>query len=414
MSYAKSIFFIPVWFDDFKNFTAGLAGDKKWKRTEAEKVKPGYLFHYAANIASDSDLFASFSLLEPALLNVYMYEEELQMEAVPIIEEVRFSCFSSGVGFVEFWVTYTDVSPEEIANFAYLFKKAAKRSGRELPDSKQALYDAARGLLPAGSAGKLFFSASAKYKFECNCFHFIHRDEPVPEQAVLENTLHHLCRSYSSKMPAAFECDYDMLYEAGGGDYWCGSTEGMVNLVYDSTNDEGDASHYYLHTIKPTHLQIDYYFLYLLLLNQKYAAVEYIYMVSKALGKTAKEMELFNKRIIQLKTVFSFNVVSDDRVFQSVYAKMYHILEIQSLLADVIENESQMDVLRNVKHTNADRLSSKYLFGISILSLFSALIDAASYFDRIHTVQPISTALSFGCVAIILVLCIIWTINSVK
>ena len=72
-----------------------------------------------------------------------------------------------------------------------------------------------------------------------------------------------------------------------------------------------------------------------------------------------------------------------------------------------------MELLQKAKHMKDDRLSNKYLFGISILSLFSALIDSASFFDRMESIRPVSTMLSLGCVLVILILCVVWAVKSV-
>ncbi len=414
MSYAKTIFFIPVWFDDFRTFKKSILETELWDHTSPDKLRPGYLFHYAANIASDSSLFQSFTVKDKGGLNVYMYEGEGHFNGTPIIEDVRLSAFATGVGFMEFHVAYTQMTAEDISNFAYLFKKATKRSGKDLADSKRSLYDVCESLLPSSPTCQLFFSAAAKYKYECNCLHFLHKDDSLPDADIVSCELHRLCRSYNSMMPVSDRGKYDMTYEASCGDYWGGSPEGMVNIVYDYCHDENNSSFYYLHSIKPKHLNVDYYFLYLLLLNQKYSALQYISMVAQVIYKPSKDIENLNKRIIQLKNVFSFNVISDDRHFQNIYSGMFEVLEIKNLILDVIENEKQTELLQNAKHANADRLSNKYLFGISILSLFSALIDSASYFDRIHNIQSISTPLSLACVSLVLVLCITWAIKSIK
>lgn len=412
MSYSKSIFFLPVWFDQFKPFTQAVAENALWEVTDSKKVWAGYLFRYASDINRKKELFASFTLKDPSELNVYMFQEELHGENVPVIKEVRLSCFSTGVGFMEFWVSYSDMTVDEIANFSYMFKKATSKCKKELPNQQRALYDVACALLPKESRAILFFSASARFKYECNCFHFLHLDQEIPEPSTLQATLYRLSRSYRSNMPAAAESAYDIMYEAGSGDYWSGCSEGLANIVYDDQHDE--KNDYYLHSLKLQRLQTDYYFMYLLLLNQKYSAVEYIKMVSHSLDVTTKDVEALNRRIVQLKNTFSFNVISDDSVVQNIYSKMFAVLEIRNLLEDVIENEKQMEFLQKAKHMKDDRLSNKYLFGISILSLFSALIDSASFFDRVEEVRPISTVLSLVCVLIILVLCIVWSVKSVQ
>lgn len=412
MSYSKSIFFIPVWYDQFKPFTQALAADERWTPTDSKKVWAGYLFRYAADMNRNKELFASFTLKNPESLKVYLFGRELPLETPPQIQEVRFSCFATGVGFMEFWVNYSNMTPQQIGEFSYLFKKATSKCKGELPDQQRALYDVAQNLLPAGVKAQLFFATSARFKYECNCFHFIHVDEQLPDQAALWDTLYHLSRSYHSNMPTALESAYDIMYQAGDGDYWAGSPEGLVNIVYDYRSTPEAKTDYYLHNLKPQRLQLDYYFMYLLLLNQKYSAVEYIRMVALSLDSSTRDVERLNRRIVRLKNTFSFNVISDDSVIQNIYSKMYTVLEIKNLLEDVIENESQMEYLQEAKHMNDDRLSNKYLLGISILSLFSALIDSASYFDRVKGMQPISTLLSFICVLAISAFCVAWVVRS--
>lgn len=412
MSYSKSVFFIPVWFDQFKPFTKAVSESTLWKPTDSKKVWACYLFRYASDINRNKDQFASFTLSDPSATRPYLFEDEINKK--PVLEEIRLSCFSTGVGFLEFWVSHPDFSVDEVTNFAYLFKKATSKCNKELPGGKRALYDAACNLLPKDTKAILFFSASARFKYECNCLHFIHLDQDIPDPDTLKTTLFHLSRSYRSNMPVSSESVYDMVYEAGSGDFWAGSSEGLANIVYDFQSDTDRNTDYYLHNLKLQRLQTDYYFMYLLLLNQKYASVEYIRMVSQSLGCSTKTVEAINWRIVQLKNTFSFNVISDDSIVQNVYSKMYSVLEIRNLLADVIENEKQMELLQEAKHMSDDRLSNKYLFGISILSLFSALIDSASFFDRVDGIRPVSTALSLVCVLAILVLCIIWAVRSVR
>lgn len=407
MSYAKSVFFIPVWFDRFDNFVHKVSASDLWASSDPKSYTPNYLLHYAARIAKNETLFRMFSLKDSKNLNIYMYQPELSMTGTPKIQQVNLACFATGVGFLEFWVEYENMTPEEITDFAYQFKKTTKRSGRDLPDNQRALYDVACDLIPKDAA--LFFAAVAPFKYECNCFHFLHVDTDSVEQAEADRRLLYLCRSYDRKIGLAADSDYDMIYKPSDYDHWGGSSEGMVNITYDLQDPEQD---WYLHGIKPMHLEIDYHFMYLLLLNQRFSAIGYIEKVSTALSLPPKEVEQLNRRIVELKTVFSFNVISDDRIFQNVYAKMYKLLEIEQLLADIVENEEQMDILHKSKAAKTDRMSSRFLFGISLLSLFSALIDASTYFDRFQNLQKVSTALGLVSVGMIVAICLAWLIRG--
>lgn len=410
MSYAKSVFFIPVWFDQFTPFTKAMKESPLWTPTDSKKVWARYLYHYAANLNKNQKLFASFTLKDPSALNIYMFRKELAIDRAPTIDEVRFSCFSTDVGFMEFWVSYSDMTLEDVCNFSYEFKKAKHNKAKG--SDQQTLYDAAKGLIPAGCNTTLFFSTSAWFKYECNCFHFLHLDQDLPDEETRKATLFRLSRSYRCDMPVSNESAYDMLYEAGIGDYWSGCSAGLANVVYDFRSEPGDKSDYYLHNLKPQSLETDYYFMYLLLLNQKYSAIEYIRKVSESLDSNTKAVEALNRRIVMLKNTFSFNVVSDDSIVQNIYSKMYSVLEIRNLLEDVIENEAQMELLQKAKHMQDDRLSNKYLLGISLLSLFSALIDAAAFFDRVGGTQPVATILSIACVVGVIILSVTMAIQN--
>jgi len=292
-------------------------------------------------------------------------------------------------------VNYTDMTPEEIYNFAYRFKKAEKDKHHAPPEGERALYDVALSLLPDNARATLFFTAAAGFKRECNCYHFLHLDEAEQHEDEVKNRLFHLCRSYKEDIPIHQDSDYDMVYTPSSGDYWAGCTEGLVNVVYDANHKDENG---YLHRTKPAHLQKDYYFMYLLLLNQKFSAVEYIDQISLLFDSKSSALEKLNQRIVRLKTVFSFNVISDDKVFQNVYSKMYDILKIKQLLEDIVDNESQMEMLQNADAVKAGKRSDKFLFGLSLLSLFSALIDASSFFDRWPQIRQHATTIAIVCV----------------
>ena len=134
--------------------------------------------------------------------------------------------------------------------------------------------------------------------------------------------------------------------------------------------------------------------------------------MASVLNSNLNQIEELNKQIVNFKAVFAFNVVSDDQIFQSVYAEMYKILGIRDLLEDILDNENQIEVLRNASSVKAERLSSKFLFGLSLLSVFSALIDASSYFDRFDKLATVSNILGFVSTGLIIGICIVWIIKS--
>lgn len=91
---------------------------------------------------------------------------------------------------------------------------------------------------------------------------------------------------------------------------------------------------------------------------------------------------------------------------------MYKILGIDCLLSDILDNEGQIEILRNASAAKAEKLSSRLLFGISLLSVFSALVDASGYFDRFEALKSFSTDL--GLISTVAVVCIslVWIIKT--
>ena len=325
----------------------------------------------------------------------------------PVLKEVRFSCFSTGTGFLEFWIQYTDATPEQISNFAYRFKKAKVPQDKIAP-GKRSLYDVALSLLPQKLSAQLFFTAATEFKYECYGYHFLHMDQ-APENETADQWLFWLRRSYSSGFNISAIDEIDMVYKPCDYDHWSGSSEGLVNITYDLNNNSDDR---YLHDFKYSHLRVDYYFMYILLLNQRFTCIRYITQISQTLYSKPSGIEMLNRKIVDFKTLFAFNIVSDDRLFQTVYSKMYTILGIKHLLDDILDNESQIAVLRNVSSAKSERLSNRFLFGISLLSIFSALFDASSYFERFDKLSRISTTLGLVSTCAVICLCVMWIIKS--
>ena len=402
MSYSRSVFFIPVRLGDFKSFSQSIAQSGRWVETPKAEYLPRYFLNYAVEIAKNESLFRSFTLKAPEELDLYMYEDKLTLDVAPVLSEVRFSLFSTSIGFLELWVSHEGLTTAQIADFSYRFKKAKPTVSPE--HLHRTLYEVALSLIPERAEAEIFFTAAADFKCECYCYHFIHIDGEVDEGDA-ERSLFWLKRNYNSSFSQAGESDYDMVYKPYANDQWGGSCEGLVNITYDPKNDDTNR---YLHEIKHSHLKTDYYFLYLLLLNQRFSCIHYITSIAASFGKPYREIEALNAKIVELKTTFAFNIISDDQIFQNVYAKMYGILGIDSLLRDILDNESQIEIIRRASAVKAEKFSSKLLFGISVLSIFSALIDASTYIDRYSPKSAVSNIIGIAAIGAIVCGCLLW------
>ena len=196
-----------------------------------------------------------------------------------------------------------------------------------------------------------------------------------------------------------------MIFEPYDYDHWAGSQEGLVNIFQLTEN---EATNSFLTKYKPVHLAVDYRFMYLVLLNQRFSAIAYLEKIPLLRSCSRKDRERIHFMTSVLKTTFSFSVVSDDQLYQTIYTRMYAILGIDRLLADIRDNEEQIEILQNHELLHTEKMTSAFLLGLSLLSLFSVLVDAAGYFDRIPILQSVSTVLSAVCLASIIVFYVIW------
>jgi len=400
----KSIFFAPIWTDNYTELVTCLKKDSRY-RLSPKKDVPQYMLPYVNRIYRDDGLFIKFELQKEFFPRLCMYEAVCGLHSSPVLSEVVLSCFSTGCIFAEFHVTYEGLTVEEISNFSFHFKNAKKGKCEEL--GTVTMEEALLEIIPKQADTELFFTSS-DFKLECKMFHQICTEKALPEQE-LQSHLIHLRRGYHRNfaIPQTLG-EYDMTYEPYGYDRWAGSQEGIVN-IFSYTGEESTDN--FLARYKPRHLSQNYWFMYLVLLNQRFSSIKYLDKVSQLSKYKRKEKEKLNVKIFQLKTVFSFCVVSDDQLYQDLYSKIYELLDIDRLLADIHDNEEQVETLQNHELLENEKMTSRFLFGLSLLSLFSVLVDAAGYFDRIRILEKIATPLSFACLVTIIVCYFIWWIR---
>ena len=405
----SSYYIIPTEVKDIKKMKKFLTSSDEWTKENAFNIN--YLFNYAADIARD-DLFSeTFIYRNPSSFNIYMFEKECQANESPVIDEIRLVLFATGIAFLEFKVNYGNMAIEQIVNFAYEFKKADRADSNRHIDigNKISLYTAACRILPEEStSAKLFFTAVSKFKYQTICFHMLLDSNNELTESDTKKYAFLLKRSYKTSFMYNENNDtskYDMTYNPYDYTHWAGSQEGLVcicNLTGNNTTD------YFLKNFQYNHLCNDYHFMYLMLLNQRFSAIKYINDIAKAKTDDNASTEQLNQKIIELKTRYTFHVISDEMIYQHVYSEMYSILDIDKLLDDIAENNEKLEMLNGINAAKTGRITERFLIAISILSLFSALIDSADYFDRLPFVSSISTPISF---IIIAVTVIIYTIG---
>lgn len=430
-NFVNSTYFIfPLRYDDFPGFIDSLEADGRW---DSFRIEPDYLLNYTARLARTPALFRCFSFRNPSSLKVALNTDSILRRLrenpgreadLPAMSdflagfhfsEVLFSCFATGIGFLEFKVEYGKLSADCIADFSSYFKSMRHRVESENLN----FYDLAKSLLPSAPAAELFFHCASELKYECLCYHMVKLPAAENSKEKSDRLLFLFGRGYSTGFTSdststTDKSRYDFQYQPYHHDKWCGSQEAFANLNYESDNPGQDM---FLNEYKYTHLTKDYHFLYLMILNQRFAAISYLdEMVSLAYEKKtgSRKIKQLNKRIINLKTVYSMRIISNDMLYQNVYSRLYDIMEIDALLSDLQDDEQQAEIRNSEASSRYERLTQALLLAISVLSVFSALIDAAQYFALFPHFPGVPYLASLITIAIVMIVVILLCIQIEK
>ena len=156
------------------------------------------------------------------------------------------------------------------------------------------------------------------------------------------------------------------------------------------------------------HLNVDYHFLFLLLLNQRFSAILSLGAMSRPDQSQKRIMEV-HQRVVELKTRYSFRVASDDFFMQSVYSEMYRVFDLDNLMKDLEEGNDRINTVLQEKQETRTRFFGGLLAAISILSIFSALVDLAQYMEQYKApYYPNSLYINLGVIGGIVLVVAVW------
>ncbi|MBO7170790.1 MAG: hypothetical protein J6W28_06410 [Clostridia bacterium] len=388
-----SYYVLPLSYTDESAFQKGIEADPAWRPLSRDERCCNYLFDYVSRIIKSDDACRAYTLQNPKELPVYLFEKEAALSASPSIEAVSLYLFATGVAFLEYKISYGNLSPKEIVNFAYYFKgtRRADKKSCERGD-KESLYTVSHRLLGGdGSNARLFFTNESHLKHQAFCFHAIKADYETDAQR--DRLLFLLKRSYTDSFAydeSSDSGDYDMTYLPYDYMAFGGCQEGFAALCRDTDNENAN---YFLNEYFGKQLCEDYHYLYLILLNQRFSGIKYIAEIATT-DDTRELVEQVSRKIIHLKTRYSFHVVSDDYIYQNIYSKMYTILDIDKLFLDIEENSDRLSLVQSNENAETEKENGNFLMYISFLAVFSALIDLASYLDRMSVTALVSTLVS--------------------
>lgn len=419
--YNSSFFILPMKIEDETAFNNFLKKNKNW--SEAELLKgTNYIISYANNIKNPvNNQYKSYSYDITKLPKICNFNDRIgrrlnkEIYINPIIDSVSLYHFSTGIAFLEFEVKYGDMTIEEITEYVFIFRSL--RHNRNyfnntlmFKDDELSVGEVIDIIFPEKETGTVqCFSNRSYVKKEFIVYSIISIDETkekiddITEISKYSYLLSHgyrtsfntqaidLTHTDSSKINSLSQ--YELFYNMLSNSFYGGTQDGLNCIIKERF------SHQY------NQLTNDYHYMYLLLLNQRCASLNYIQILADPHTNISQIEETYSKAIT-LKTSYSFKVISDDSVVQTVYRQMYSVLELKELLDDIaeaselIQNRSDLEKKKNEKQMNS------ILFALGVLVFFSALIDLSDYLDRFFSFKTLSingyASFIFNIIAVVL------------
>ena len=384
----STYFILPLSVEEPEKLDAFLGSREDWAE-EPVPFKTQYILYYAGDMnRQDDKRLRSFRYTEGKNLNIYMMDEEVQedssfSEEKPVLGEIRLYLFGCGIAFLEFQVQYGKMAYWNIVKFVNLFRSLRNNETSDkkvqIPEGKISLEKAAEKILPENESGTLrCFSNPSKIKRQADIFTVLNAKTCIlikKEDAEFERIRFLLAHGYNNVIEdkeesAAYEMKWNLKNKT---EFWGGSQDGLAFLVKEPQPYQYD------------HLSNDYHFMYLLLLNQRYSAMRCIGEVSQSIEDYGHIRELCRK-VTDIKARYSFRVVSDEHFMQNFYSKMYEVLNIDKLLQDIEDVNTQLSTILGEEQKQKEEKQQKEfdnavtLFGtiftaVSVISIASACID---------------------------------------
>lgn len=386
-------YILPLWICAEASLDAFLQNDPDWAPVP-EGFQTQYLLCYASNMNLPSDnRFHRWRYREPKSLPLCLFGQRIQQQvnkrpfpvppsgASPEVDEISLYVFGTGVAFLEFRILYGDMNIWEILEFVNLFRSLRNSEGKDwlhMQPGEISLKTAAERILPSEKSGtKLCFNNPSDIKAQANIFTILQAGPAgigERETNQIEFICYLLAHGYRSANLTSVSLigSREMRLHLKTDEYWHGSQDGMVCITYSPYRYQSE------------HLNVDYHFQYLLLLNQRLASIFNIDALTLP-DQTLESSKHIHHRVVELKTSYSFRIISDDFFQQTVFGEMYRILDLDRLLEDLEDGNEQLTSILQDQQENQSKRFNVLLETISLLTIFSTLVDLTDYMKGFHT-----------------------------
>lgn len=359
-----------------------------------------YLFSYVTNLFENGDnAYIKVYQLTKSVIEHFKQNTIFPHKAkdkngnwVPydcVVSDIRIITFNNNIGILMINIKFQEMTLDEIANFTNAFKKMGNGHANEGNTEQKHMDNKYRHGTHWQSIQTILNSKYIKPFFFANQYDnyeaftmlaladYIVGNNDEETDKLYSNTLTLLKNGLQSNVDTS---RYQKMASVELAEYpyirFGASQNAMVCLVNKALVTPKDRS--FIENRFSKSIQKSYLCLYLLLLNQRLTLLLAMYK-SIQYRDDADKLQQIQKELNQFKMVASFNVISNTGNYQCLYDAIYEVLRIDVLYKDVDEINQKVMQESDIEDTQREKRANKLLIVISVLSVFSALVDLSDF-----------------------------------
>lgn len=296
------------------------------------------------------------------------------------ILSIQLYCFSTTVCILAIKVTFQQNDPYWVSSALYYLKKVSRekiypQNGECEPFTLLELAKRAMSTMVHFDDLTFFYYANPSTE-RANILTYLETDS-------MENVRHQLyylrrCYSEGFLYWENSALDKEELYVHSQDIIWGISPEAAACLTCGSFGREK-----FIRGTFYKNFNAQYLFMYVLLLHQKY--VLYLFLTRIGIGtyNNLEMLEEYRSHLYEFETDFVFSCVTEVPQYQNLYDRMTRAFSLETMYKDVHEPLTALSDVRRIsneeKQQNRDKNMNRALVVLSLLSLFSALVDSFDF-----------------------------------
>ena len=421
-----SYIFIPFYFSDFNGFNISLSKDEHWIKNDG-KIK--YLHKYVADrlmkegggekntyhYKLNHEKASQFGIeLNDCVYSVHSKEGKYEFK----ISDVEAFVFDTNVSILALQLKFLENDPLKISSAQYYLRKISNEKIEHITKSGETIEETFVDI-----AQRLFNNQFEK--FNVDFFFYASRGTEranfltyidVKKKKSYAKELFYLKWCYSDSFvydPISDQDDFS--YVASTNSAWGISHSAAVCLV----NRAGKQKNF-IETTFQKNFKAQYLFTYVLLLHQKYTMYLYLTKLSVDENPSLEALENYKEGLYQFENQYMFSYISEVPQYQRFYENTAKAFRLKEMFEDVKEplsclTEMQRQRAEEIQRADEKKLSDT-LLTLSLLTIFSALADAAGFVDHLKFLKGASVWVKGGLVVIVLGMAVglIARLNSIK